>query len=81
MKDHKALLKAKVDINIKNKNAFKIGNLRIVEKCGLISCVEFKVKVKELLDLYLIIAILSMLCYVIQVFTNNFKCEVLAMHV
>jgi hypothetical protein len=42
VKDRKALLKAKVDVNIENKNAFKIRKLRVVEKCGLISCVEFK---------------------------------------
>jgi hypothetical protein len=51
VKDCKLLLKEKVDVNKENKNAFKIGNLRVVGKCGLISCVEFKVKVKELLDL------------------------------
>jgi hypothetical protein len=51
VKDRKALLKTKVDVNIENKNAFKIGNLRVVGKCGLISCVEFKAKVKELLNL------------------------------
>jgi hypothetical protein len=51
VKDCKALLKAKVDVNIENKNAFKIGNLRVVGKYGLISCVEFKVKVQEFIDL------------------------------
>jgi hypothetical protein len=30
--------------------SFKIGNLKVVGKCGLISCVEFKVKVRELID-------------------------------
>jgi len=43
--------------------------------------VEFKVRVKDLLDPYSIVTILAMFCWVIMMFTNNFQCEVLAMFV
>jgi hypothetical protein len=33
------------------KNAFKIRNLKVIRKCNVIIDEEFKVKVKELLDL------------------------------
>jgi hypothetical protein len=48
--NQKALIKAKVNVNIKN-NSIKIGNLKVTRKCGVISNVKFKRKVKELLDL------------------------------
>jgi len=39
---------------------------------------EFKVKVKELLDLWLIVAIPPMFCKIVLVLTNDFNREVLA---
>jgi len=48
--NQKALFKVKVNVNVKN-NSNKIGNLKVTRKCGLISNVKFKRKVKELLNL------------------------------
>jgi len=42
---------------------------------------KFKARVKDLLDLLLVISILAIFYWVIQVFINYFKCEVLVMHV
>jgi hypothetical protein len=42
VEDWKALLKAKVDVNIK-RNSFKIGNLKVVWECGVITNDEFKI--------------------------------------
>jgi len=50
VKDQKVLLKAKWMLTLKKK-VFKIGNLKAVRKCNVITNEEFKVKVKELLDL------------------------------
>jgi hypothetical protein len=74
VEDWKALLKAKVDVSIKKKVS-KIGNLRVGWECGVIMDEEFKVKVKELLDLWLIVAIYK----IVLVFTNDFNREVLVM--
>jgi hypothetical protein len=48
--NQKALFKVKVNVNIKN-NSNKIGNLKVARKCGVISNVRLKRKVKELLNL------------------------------
>jgi len=48
--NQKSLFKVKVNVNIKN-NSNKIGNLKVARKCGVISNVKFKRKVKELLNL------------------------------
>jgi hypothetical protein len=44
------LLRAKVNVNIE-KNAFKIANLKVAWGCEVISNAEFKVRVKDLLDI------------------------------
>jgi hypothetical protein len=50
VEDREAMLRAKVDVSIEKK-VFNIGNLRVARKCGVITDEEFKIKVKELLDL------------------------------
>jgi hypothetical protein len=50
--DQEVVLRAKVDVSTE-KNDFKIGNLKVAWKCDVIMDEEFKVKFKELLDLWL----------------------------
>jgi hypothetical protein len=45
------LLKAKVDVNIKKKNSFKIKKLNASRDCEMISNAKFKARVKILLNL------------------------------
>jgi hypothetical protein len=42
---------------------------------------KFKVKVKKLLDLWLVVAIPPMFYKIVLVLTIDFNCEILAMHV
>lgn len=51
MENEKALLRAKLNVSIKNDNTFKIGNLKIVRKCEMISYVKFKARINEMLNL------------------------------
>jgi hypothetical protein len=52
VEDREALLRAKVGVSIE-KNDFKTRNLKATWECDVIMDEEFKVKVKELLDLWL----------------------------
>jgi hypothetical protein len=56
MEDRKAMLRTKANISIE-KNVYKIRNERVAQECGVITNEEFKVKVKKLLDLRLVITI------------------------
>jgi hypothetical protein len=78
MENWKALLRAKVDVSI-YKIIFIINNLKVIWECSVITDEEFKVKVKELLDMWLVVAIPPMFCKIVLVFTNDFNCEVLVM--
>jgi len=44
--NQKALFKVKVNVNIKN-NSNKIGNLKVARKCGVISNVSSKEKLRS----------------------------------
>jgi hypothetical protein len=79
--DWEALLGAKIDVNIEKKNAFNTWSLKVIKDCEMILHTKFKVRVKDLLDLLLVNNILAMFYWVIQVFINYLKCEVLVMHV
>ncbi len=63
------------------KNVFKIGDLKVVRECDVIMDEEFKVQVKKLLDLWLVVTIPPVFYKIVLVLTNDFNREILAMHV
>ncbi len=71
------LSRPKVDASIE-KNALKIANLWVIRDYEVITNVEFKIRVKDLLDFQSIVTIPTMFYCVIMVFVDNFKiCEIL----
>lgn len=61
MNDWKALLGEKIDVSIEKKNTFNTWSLKLVTNCEMISNTKFKARVKDLLDLFIVINILAML--------------------
>jgi hypothetical protein len=49
--DQKCMIKAKMEINIKKKKQVRFANIKATRNMGVLTNVNFKAKVKELLDL------------------------------
>jgi hypothetical protein len=49
--DQKCMIKAKIEINIEKKKHVRFANFKVARNMGVLTNVNFKAKVKELLDL------------------------------
>jgi hypothetical protein len=69
----KALIKAKMEINIEKKKYFKLINLKITKNFGVLIIANFK---RDVLNLYLEVHIPNVVSWVIYLIANDFICKV-----
>jgi hypothetical protein len=63
-------------VNIEKKKQVRLANLKATRNMGVLTNVEFKDKVKELLDLLLKVPLLTIVSWVLNLVANDFVCEV-----
>jgi hypothetical protein len=63
-------------VNIEKRNQVRLPNLKATRNMGVLTNVEFKDKVKELLDLLLKVPIPTIINWVLNLVANDFICEV-----
>jgi hypothetical protein len=63
-------------VNIKKKRQVKLVNLKATRNMGVLTNVEFKDKVKELLNLLLKVPISIIVSWVLNLVANDFVCGV-----